>query len=140
MDASDNRSWLTGAMLVGVIYLVAGVVFGALAGAATSHQMVVTWRAAAYVVSAVAFAAHIWYEHFSLHSSPLTTALHATAAVALGAFGLAAAANIHELSSGAPYRRRLGLALVAWPFLTAVPAFVVAIAATAVLARARERV
>ena len=102
--------------------------------------MVVTWRAAAYVVSAVAFAAHIWYEHFSLHNSPLTTALHATAAVALGAFGLAAAANIHALRSGSPYRPRLGVALVAWPLLTAVPAFVVALVATAVLARVRGRV
>jgi len=135
MDESDNRSWLTGAMLVGVIYLVAGVVFGALAGAATSHQMVVTWRAAAFVVSAVAFAAHIWYEHFSLHNSPLRTALHATAAVALGAFGLAVAANVHWMFAETHGQRSPLLALPVWPVIAAIPAFLVALAVAAVLAR-----
>src|SRR5438034_10234174 len=88
MDGSRPR-WFQTAILVAVVYLVAGIAFGALAGAAASHQMRVTWRLAAWVISAAAFAAHIGYEQVRLRSSPGTTALHASLAVALGAFALA---------------------------------------------------
>ena len=53
--------------------------------------------------------------------------MFASAAVALGAFALALAANIHDLGSASGYRPRMLIALVAWPLLTAVPAFIVAL-------------
>ncbi|MCA1603205.1 MAG: hypothetical protein LC776_16735 [Acidobacteria bacterium] len=93
------------------------------------------WRLAAWVASAVVAAAHLGYEHFLLNNSPRATALHAAIAVAFGAFTLALAANIHDLGSASGYRPRMLIALVAWPLLTAVPAFIVALAAAAVLAR-----
>src|SRR5207249_11455698 len=63
---------------------------------------------------------------------PRITASHAALAVALGAFLLAVAATVHAVMvpSHAPYWRHL-LALVAWPLLTGVPAFVVALVAAA---------
>jgi hypothetical protein len=57
--------------------------------------------------------------------------------VGLGAFGLAAAANIHALIAGTGNQRLLALALVIWPIITGVPAFIVALAAAAGLARIR---
>jgi hypothetical protein len=95
------------------------------------------WRLAAWLTCAVAFAIHIGVEHFRLRSSPRTTALHASASVALGAFGIAAAANIHALTAGTGDRRRLALALAIWPIMTGVPAFVVALVAAAGFVRMR---
>lgn len=130
--------WLGAALLVGAVYLAAGIGFGALAGSAASHQMLVAWRLAAWLVSAAAFAAQIWYEHFRLRSSPRALAWHASLAAAAGAFGLAVAANIHALVTAAAWRPVHGIALVAWPVGTAVPAFVVALVAAAALARTRR--
>jgi hypothetical protein len=118
-------------LLVGVLYLVAGLVSAALAKSAASNQIRVAWRLAAWVISAVGFATHIGYEQIRLRSSPRTTALHAALAVALGAFGLAVAARLHS-------QHFPGFALVLWPVITALPAFAVALAAAAVLTRARR--
>src|SRR6266705_5796453 len=105
MDTSGRLRWLRAVLLLGVVYLVTGITFAALAHGAGSNQMRVAWRLAAWVISAAAFAAHIGYEHFRLRSSPATTALHAALAVGLGAFGLAGAANIHAQVSGSSHQR-----------------------------------
>src|SRR2546426_2133639 len=47
----------------------------------------------------------LFRSHFRLGSSPRSTALHAAGAVALGAFGLALAANIHSLFAPAQGQR-----------------------------------
>ena len=135
----ESRShWLRAAILVGAVYLAVGLTFSALASAAESHRMVVLWRLAAWVISAAAFGAHIWHEHFRLRNSPRITAWHASAAVALGAFGLAVAARIHAHVTATGNPRLLTLALVAWPVLCGLPAFVVAFAAAAGLASTRR--
>ena len=128
----SSRSWVRALMLVGVAYAAIGIVFAALAGDA--HHVRV-WRLAAWVASAVVAAAHIWYEQYRLGSSPRPTALHAAGAVALGAFGLALAANVHWLVAGTHGQRPPLLALPVWPVVTAVPAFLAALAIAAVLAR-----
>ena len=66
---------------------------------------------------------------------PRTTAMHASIAAALGAGALAVAANLHEWMAASSYRPSIAMALVAWPLLTVVPAFVVAMVAAAVLKR-----
>ncbi len=124
-------AWLGVTLIAGAIYIVVGLTFGALAGAADAETTRVIWRLAAYVVSAATFVAHITYEHRQFRSAPAALAWHTALAVALGGFGLAVAANIHELRSPAPFRPRLLLALVAWPLLTSIPAFVVAMAVAA---------
>jgi hypothetical protein len=87
------------------------------------------------MVSAVVYAAHIGYEHFRMRNSPHSTALRVAFGAAAGAFGLAAAAIVHSLLTGSGNMRLLRIALFAWPVMVAVPAYVVALVLTAVLAR-----
>ena len=89
------------------------------------------------MVSAFAYAAHIGYERFQLRNSPGSAALHVACAVALGAFGLAVAANIHSLRLGSAnnHRRLLFFALGLWPVITALPAFLVALVTSWILSR-----
>ena len=131
----SGRSWVRALLLVAVAYAAIGIVFAALAVDA-NHVRV--WRLAAWVASAVVAAAHIWYEQYRLGSSPRPTALHAAGAVALGAFGLALAANVHWLVAGTHGQRPPLLALPVWPVVTALPAFLAALAIAAVLARFRR--
>ena len=138
MDNSGRQRWLSTAILVGMLYLAVAFVSGALAGAAASNQMQFFWRLSAFVVSGVVFAAHIAYEHFRLRNTARPTAWHTSAGVAFGAFALALAANIHDLGSASGYRPRMLIALVAWPALTAVPAFVVALVVAAGLGLRRR--
>ena len=133
----SGRRWLPGMILVAASYVVIGVVFAALAKPADANH-VRMWRLAAWLASAALAAAHIGYEHYRLGASPRTTALHAAAAVALGAFGLALAANVHWLVAGTHGQRPPLLALPVWPVVTALPAFLAALAIAAVLARFRR--
>jgi len=137
MNETGRLRWIRAALFVGVLYLVAGLVSAALARTAGSNQVRDAWRLAAWVISAAGFAAHILYEHVRLRSAPRTTALHASYAVALGAFGIAVAASLH---GQAVHKHFPAVALVAWPVLTAVPAFVVALAVAALLTRMRSNV
>ena len=116
------RRWFAGALLAGVVYLIIGVGFARLA-----TPSVFFWRRAAWVVSAIVYAAHIRYEHFRLRSSPRLTAAHVACGAAVGAFGLAAAATVQSLLTGAGNPRLLHIALLAWPVITGIPAFVVAL-------------
>src|SRR5262245_20298247 len=134
VNTSRKHQWLPGVILFGMVYLVVGVVFP---NPSVSSKMQFMWRLAAWLTSTVAFAIHIGLEHFRLRNSPRRTALHASASVALGAFALAAAANIHALTAGTGNQGLLALALVIWPIITGAPAFVVALAAAAGLARVR---
>ncbi len=137
LEASP-KNWVRTAILVGAVYLAVGLISAALAGSAASHRMVVVWRLAAWVISAAAFGAHIWYEHTRPGNSPRTTAWHTSVAVALGAFGLAVAARVHAHVTATGNPHLLTFALVAWPLLTGLPAFVVALVAATGLALRRR--
>ena len=125
-------------ILVTVAYVAIGIVFGVLAKSADANH-VRLWRLAAWLASAAVGVAHIGYEHYRLGFSPRPTALHAAGAVALGAFGLALAANVHWLFAETHGQRSPLLALPVWPVITAIPAFPVALAVAAVLARFSRR-
>jgi hypothetical protein len=125
------------AILFGVIYFVVGVAFPNPSEPGDAQFM---WRLAAWATCAVAFATHIGLEHFRWRIAPGRTALHAASAVALGAFGLAAAANIHALSTGTGNRLLLGLSLIIWPVMTGVVAFVAAWVMAAMLGLVWPRV
>lgn len=127
-------------LLVGAVYGFLGLALGAVANGAASSQLRVGWRLAAWVLSGLAFAAHIAYAHARLGTRPASTALQASLAAALGAFLLAVVATAHARWIGASNLHAFALALVAWPVLTAAPAFVVALAAAAALAFRRDRV
>src|SRR5712664_3078487 len=135
MDESLRVPWVRAVLLVGVTYFAVGIIFATLAAGAASHQIRAAWRLAAWLISAVVFGAHVGYGQLQLRSSPRTTALHASLAVALGAGALAVAAIVR--AHGVPGHGRY-LAFLVWPVLSGPPAFVVALAVAAVLARARR--
>jgi hypothetical protein len=140
MDKVANQRWLSIAMFFAIVYPVVGITFAALANPSASHEMRATWRLAAWLVSAVAFAAHVGYEHFRLRHSPRRAALHVSMAVALGAFALAVWVNVHAHLGASSHQSPLApLALAVFPAVTGAPAFVVALVAVTVLARTRRR-
>lgn len=132
MGELSRRSWGGAVVLLGIGYALVGIVFAA----PTTH--VQAWRLAAWMVSAMGYAAHIAYERFRLQNSPGSAALHVAFAVALGAFGLAVGANVHSLSTGSAnqHRQLLLLSLGIWPVITALPAYLVALGTNVALARA----
>ena len=134
----SGRSWAPAMAVVAVAYAVIGIVFGVLAKSGDANH-VRLWRLAAWVASAAVAAVHIGYEHYRLGASPSPTALHAAGAVALGAFGLAVAANVHWMFAETHGQRSPLLALPVWPVIAGIPAFLVALAVAAVLARFSRR-
>jgi hypothetical protein len=140
MSAMKAGRWLGTALLVGVVYVLVGLLFTALSGSATSRAWFFTWRLGAWVVSAVVYAAHIGHEHFRLRHSTADTAFHVAAAVAVGGFGLAVAATAHALLVPHQNLWLFALALVLWPAITALPAYVVALAGCAMLSLLPRRV
>ena len=130
-----SHPWTGAAILFGIVYACVGIAFAVPATHAKA------WRLAAWMVSAAGFMAHLAYERFRLHNAPRNAALHSAVAVALGAFGLAAGANIHALSVASTGRHRLLLllALVIWPVMTALPAFLVALGISLLLGRSAAR-
>ncbi|HBB88034.1 MAG TPA: hypothetical protein DC047_10500 [Blastocatellia bacterium] len=125
-------------VLLGAVYFVFGVAFAAFARWSASDSKHETWNRLGFLASAIAFALHIGYEQFRLRNSPLITALHVSAAVALGAFALAVRVNVNGLGMAASNHGLRAFALVAWPAITAVPAFVVALVAAAALSLRRR--
>lgn len=134
MNTPRKQVWVYVALLCGVTYLLIGRAFAA------PTDNVRVWRLAAWVVSGVVFAAHIWYEQFRLRSTPRTTALHAASGAAIGSFALAVAGMIHSFLTTSTIQPLWLAALVLWPAITAVPAFLVALVMAAVLARFPRRV
>ena len=131
MSESRRQLWMRTAVFLGIGYAVVGIVF------ALPATHVRAWRLAAWVVSAIGFAAHIAYERFRLKNSHGSAALHVALAVGFGAFGLAVGANIHSLFAGSASQHRplLLLSLGIWPLVTALPAFVVALGTSMALTR-----
>ena len=119
-------------VLVGTFYAAIGVI-------SAQFVLVLVWRRLAWVVSAGVFAGHITYEHFCRGSASHLLAGRVGAAAAIGALGLAAAANVHAWSVPAANHRALGIALVAWPILVGIPAFVVALVAAVIVQRVWPR-
>jgi len=129
--SASRQPWFGAAFLAGIAYVFIGRVF------ALPAEHVQAWRLAAWVVSGAVYAAHIWYEAFTLRNPPTILALHAAVGAALGGFGLAVAGMVHAMASDLPIGILWLLALVLWPAVTAIPAFIGAFAAGAVVARIR---
>lgn len=129
MSAARRERWVWTALLVGMVYVLVGRLFAA----PTTHAH--AWRLAAWLVSAAAYTAHMAYEHFRLRQSPRLMAFHVAVAVAIGGLGLAILGMVHSLSNASAVRPAWLLALILWPAVTAIPAFLVALVISAVLAR-----
>jgi hypothetical protein len=133
MNSTPKYSWMIIVAFTAILYVFAGLVFGALAHSAASKESPAFWRLSAWFVSAFVFSVQIWYEHFRLRSAVTSTAIHASVAAAIGAFALAVAARIHATTSGLGNQQLFSLALILWPVLTAIPAFLVAMILASVL-------
>ena len=91
------------------------------------------WRRAAWLLSLVTFAGHLAYEQLRFQSTVRSTAAHTAAAVALGAFLLAAAGPVRSHWGEAQFLRISLLSLAAWPILMGVPAYLVALVTGTIL-------
>ena len=121
--------WLGAAILAGVLYFLIGRIF------TLPVEPVRLWRMAAWAISGAVFGVHVAYEHARVRSAARAAALHAALAVAIGAFGLAVAGMVRDAVTHSAFRPTWLVALVAWPALLAVPAFVVALVIATLLAR-----
>ncbi len=124
-----RQAWLTVSLLVGVAYFLIGWAF------ALPTTNVQVWRLLAWAASGAVFIAHMAYERVKLGGPPRSSAWHIALAVALGAFLLAIAGMLHSLLTTSAIQPTWFLALVLWPAVTAIPAFIGALIAGAVLAR-----
>jgi len=124
---NQKRQWLRAVLLTGAIYCAIGIGFSAFAAWSSSQR--VAWNVASFVVSLVVFAVHMGYEYFGIGNRPLIVAWHASLAVALGSFLLAVSANINSLRVANAKHGLLAMALVVWPLMVGIPAFVVALIA-----------
>jgi len=125
-----SRRWFACALLAGLLYLIISVGFASLV-----TPSIVFWRRAAWVVSALVYSAHIAYEHFRLRNSARLVALHVALGAAVGGLGLAAAANVRSFLTETGNARLLRIALLVWPALTGIPAFVFGLIVSSALAR-----
>ena len=140
MEEAARKSWLGPVILFGGAYFAIGILFGELARWAGTGRGQFAWRLTAWVVSLAVFIAHVAYEHYRQQNKAPRAALHVALAAALGALLLAMAATLHmmRLGSTAPYWLYL-LALVLWPLMTGVPAFVAAFITARVVALVSPR-
>lgn len=136
MQTAPRSSWLGAVIVAGLAYALVGIAFSTLGGRAGSEHARVASRLIAWGISVAIYATHVWYECGRRDSRPRTAAWHVSLAAALGAFLLAVAANLHA-RAGSGYR--LPLALIAFPLVIGVPAFVVAFVAAAALTQRRAR-
>ena len=127
MKNTAGPRWYNASIIVGVLYFAITVMTGALAAMAQSGRALFLWRLSAFIFCGLVFLGHIAYEQFRVHSTPKAIACHTSIAVAIGALALAVSANMHDLFFAMGYRWRMLLALILWPILTAVPAFVSAL-------------
>ena len=116
------QPWVPGALVAALMYPAIGIGFAFL----DSPFGVRFWRLAAWAASAVVLVAHVIYEQ-RRHSPPLRTAWHVSFAVALGAFILAVWVLAFGYVVGARRSSLAPFALLLFPLLSGVPAFVIAL-------------
>ena len=121
--------WLRAAILFGLGYFLVGRLF------AVPGEHAQAWRFAAWLVSFLIYATHFRYERARSSNPPRGVALHVATAVAIGAFGIAVAGMMHSISTQGSLKPTWLLALVLFPLVTGVPAFLVALLAAVFAAR-----
>jgi Na+/H+ antiporter NhaC len=113
-------------LLAGVAYVVIGMGTATLAAHAASPTGVTRWRLAAFLLSFVVFGIHFLVER-KRHRHRRTSAMTLALGVALGALGVAAFGPMRAHWADPSRLKLVMLSLIAWPILTGVPAFVVAL-------------
>jgi hypothetical protein len=123
------------AVLLGAAaYVLIGTGTAVAAASVSSPTSVKVWRAAAWLLSAAVFTVHFAIVR-GRHARRFQLAGQIALAVALGALGVAVLGPVRSHWTE-PSRLKLALlSLVAWPVLTGVPAFTVALIGSLVLDR-----
>jgi hypothetical protein len=128
-----RRRWFIAALLAGLAYIIIGRWFPNPAINARS------WRLAAWAISGVVYLGHILYERSS-GSSARVLATHVATAVAIGGLALAAFGMAHSVAQTSTVRPEWLISLVAWPAITGIPAFLMALIVASTLERLPSRV
>jgi hypothetical protein len=137
-ETTSQDRWLPAVILVALGYVLVGYCTTLFADSAATDLMRNMWRRAAFLVSGFVFVLHFWYDFYRRHHPPRATALHASLSVALAAFILAVQANVHAWVTGTGNTTMLAIALLVWPTMTGIPAYLVGRAVGALLARRRR--
>lgn len=125
-------------LLAGAAYVLIGIGTSMLAAGVTSSGGGKAWRLAAWLLSLVIFFVHFATER-DREPRRVRVAARVALAVAIGAFGVAALGPLRMHWADAARLKLVLLSLVAWPVLTGVPAFVVALLGGVVLDRLAAR-
>jgi len=121
--------WRALALVASALYVAIGLTFSSVPMFADVTSSRTMWRKVAFLLSAIVYLAHLVVERRT-RGPARTASLHVATGVALGGFGLAVAANVHSFSLPSANKLLLTSALILWPILTGVPAFVVALGLT----------
>lgn len=123
-------------MLFAIAYPIVGIALSFPANAAANNVRL-AWRLGVWLICAAVFLTHIALESRA-RNTPLPAAWHAAVAVAIGGFLLAVWVNVHgQWMTSRPPNPLAPWALVLFPLVTGVPAFVAGFVAASVLARIR---
>ena len=118
-----------------VTYCVVGLTVRWLAASAASDQLRNLSWPAAWVISAAVFGAHVVHVSRRTHTSLVLGAAHVSLAVAAAAVILAALGLVRTLWGDPDRQTAAFFSLLIWPAVTAVPAFVLALAGGVILRR-----
>ena len=139
MARQTDMRWLLMVMSIAIVYPIIGITFAVLPAA--SRGLLIAWRLAAWLLSVAAFAVHLGYELIRLRNSPPRAAWHCSLAAALGAFVLAVWVNVHGYWVAAGQQSPLApIALIVFPVITGVPAFLVSLFIGGIFVRMRRRI
>ena len=131
MQPSAPRPRIGSILLAGAAYVAASVGAAALSGTVSAR----TWRLTAWLLSVAIFAIHFIIER-NRRLPRANVAARVAMAVAVGALGVAVLGPVRA-HWGEPSRPKLILlSVVAWPIITGVPAFLVALVSAIALDRA----
>jgi hypothetical protein len=132
---TGRNVWLRSVLPIAVVYVVVGIVTADLARSAQTIHLRNLSRLAAWALSLIVFLGHVGHERLRVLNTAKQAALHAAAAVALGALILAAVGPVRSHWNATDFWRTALLSLALWPILTSVPAFLAALVAGSILGR-----
>jgi len=119
----ENSKQIKRIISYGLIYLVIGIMSALITNPMESGGMQTALRLLALVLAISVFIYHISLQLIQSNNSVLKATSNAAIATAFGTFLLAVLANIYNLLTEAENKNQLPLALIVWPAVTGLLAF-----------------
>jgi uncharacterized membrane protein len=123
MNQMKNFKYIKRVISFGIIYLVIGILSAFVTNPMESTGMQTALRLLALAFAIAAFVYHIRLNLFHSNQSVLKAAINAAIATAFGTFLLAVLANINSILTEAENKNQMPLALIIWPVVTGLLAF-----------------